>query len=131
MIPPLVDLHFQSFKERVSQEAHLVDLSPKGQQAAMVVVPDVKLPSGWNKPTTTVRFLVTHAYPVAQLDCFWTDFDLRLFGDRPPQNTAVNPIPGVSEQFLWFSWHPQAWDPNRSTMTSYFRVICDRLARIQ
>lgn len=99
----------------------------------LVTVPAVPLPAGWSKAKTTIRFLVPAAYPYAALDCFWADPDLRLSGERMPQNTAAgNPIPEVTQPGLWFSWHlAHPWNPNRDTLSSWMSIINDRLRRFQ
>ena len=98
----------------------------------LVTLPDVLLPEGWNKRSTTVRFLIQPTYPFAQPDCFWVDADLRLAGGGLPQNTGYNPMPEVpAANWLWFSWHLlQAWNPNRDTLSSWYNVILERFRRL-
>jgi hypothetical protein len=96
-------------------------------------MPNVLLPAGWNKAMTVIRFLVPTGYPYAQPDCFWTDIDLRLNGERVPQNSIVgNVIPEDGGCGLWFSWHlTTPWNPNRDTLSSWINVINDRLRCLQ
>ena len=109
-----------------------LDARALGSGTVLVTVPRVPLPAGWNKPATTIRFLVPVGYPFASLDCFWADADLRLEGERSPTNTGPNPIPEVSDGGLWFSWHlSQPWNPSRDTLSSWMNSICDRLRRLQ
>lgn len=97
----------------------------------LVTVPDVRLPQGWSKCSTTVRFLIPPGYPHAQPDCFWADADLRLASGAIPQNSALNAIPESQEQGLWFSWHlTTAWHPNRDTLSSWMNSVKDRLGRV-
>lgn len=106
------------------------EIVPAPGATGVVVVPNVKLPAGWNCATTTVRFVLPAGFPLAALDCFWVSPDLRLASGAVPQNAQVqNPppqIPGVGP-LLWFSWHVQSWNPGRDTMLTYMRVIQDRL----
>lgn len=86
----------------------------------LVTVSTVRLPAGWSKSTTSIRFLVPAGYPFAALDCFWADQDLTLVGGRIPQAAnTTNPIPEGGGQGLWFSWHlAQPWNPNRDTLST-------------
>ena len=99
----------------------------------LIAVPGVRLPCGWTKERTTIRFLVPAAYPYAALDCFWADDDLRLSGDRIPDNANINnPIPEVGAGGLWFSWHlAQPWNPNRDTLCSWMNSVNDRLRQLK
>lgn len=98
----------------------------------VIRVPDVSLPDGWSKTATSIRFVAPQGYPFAQPDCFWADADLRLRSGAIPQNAQLNnPIPGVNEPLLWFSWHLQSWNANRDDLVTWFTVIRQRLARAQ
>ncbi len=103
------------------------ELRPLPDGSAAVVIPRFPLPSGWNQPHATVRFLTPVGYPMAKPDCFWTDATLRLANGAPPQSSNMNPMPGVPEPSLWFSWHVAQWNPNRDNLLSYVRVIDSRL----
>lgn len=134
MIPPLIERHAEELKKRLSNPLRWRDLSIGASppiQAVAVEIENIVLPPGWSKTTTMVRFLVAHAYPVAPPDCFWADADLTLSGNRTPQNTGRNPMPGTTEPLLWFSWHVQQWDPNRHRLDSFYQAIRDRLERAQ
>lgn len=98
----------------------------------LVTVPNVRLPEGWSKPSTAIRFIIPSGYPYALLDCFWTDADLTLQGGGQPQNSGMNPIPGVTEPLLWFSWHLTApWNPNRDTLTTWMNVVINRMKEVR
>jgi hypothetical protein len=126
VIPPLIERHAEKLK-RVHAGVELKELPTNQVQAVIIEVPDVELPPGWNKSRTTIRFLVPLAYPAAPPDCFWADADLALHGGRAPQGSGRQPIPGLPDPLLWFSWHVQQWDPNRHTLASFFQVVKDRL----
>jgi hypothetical protein len=122
-----IDLQFQSLKQYES-DAHL--LQP-GDGSAVVVIPNIQLPSGWNKSTTTLLFIAPVGYPFARPDCFWTDHDLRLANGAIPQNSQLNPVPNFPGQYWWFSWHLAAWDPNNDTLVTYLNVIKRRLHELK
>lgn len=99
----------------------------------VVVIQDVKLPPGWNQPTTTVKFVVPAGYPLAALDCFWTAANLRLASGAMPQASQVQspPVLPGGEPHLWFSWHVQSWNPGRDTLLTYFRVVLGRFKEVR
>ncbi len=92
----------------------------------MVSIPNFPLPRGWNKPSTSIHFLVPAGYPYAQPDCFWADEDLRLEGGQMPTNTALQPVEGVGST-LWFSWHiGRPWKAGRDTLAAWATVVANR-----
>lgn len=92
-----------------------------------VVTAPVPLPPGWSDERTTVEFVVPHAYPAAQLDCFYADPDLRLTGGAMPANSGIQPLEGQPR--LWFSWHlSQPWNPMQHSLLTYIRFINERLS---
>jgi len=100
--------------------------------AILVTIGSISLPPGWSRVATSIRFLVPTGYPFAAPDCFWADNDLMLEGGRMPCNAGNNNIiPESAEPGLWFSWHVQAWNPNRDTLSSWMNTIADRLRRLQ
>src|SRR5437016_1789483 len=118
VLTPIVLDHLNRLQDQY-KEANWSDMGG----AVLVVVPGFKLPRGWSKSTATIRFVVPLGYPVARPDCFWADPDLRLEGNRTPQNTGFNLIPGTQEQLLWFSWHLQDWNANQSSLLTWLKVI--------
>ena len=110
-------------------KAHVQHL-PSGMQ--LVTVPDVLLPTGWNKPSTTIRFVIPAGYPYAPPDCFWVDADILLATGALPQNSGPNPIPEINAPALWFAWHlKNVWDPNRDTLSTWMSVILRRMEEIR
>lgn len=97
--------------------------------AHLIQIPDVKLPSGWNRNNATVLFVAPAGYPGAKPDCFWlSPGGVRLEGERPPDRANdLNPIPEVGQRGTWFSWHAQQWNPNRDNLVVYFKLIRQRL----
>lgn len=105
------------------------ELLPGG--AMLVRIPDLPC-AGWSREKVTVLFVVPPAYPAGQPDCFWVEpGGFRVLGGAMPQNTSDgNAIPGdpaPGRSTTWFSWHVQSWNPSRDTVTTYFRVVVDRL----
>ena len=94
----------------------------------LITVGGVKLPSGWSKSETSVKFLAPVGYPFSKPDCFWTEPDLRLANGNLPMNTGSNPIPHVGPGNLWFSWHVASWNPNCDNLLTYWYVIKRRLS---
>jgi hypothetical protein len=94
----------------------------------LVEVP-LDLPPGWNRTHAMVRFLVPVAFPVAQLDCFFADADLRLASGAMPANSGMQLVNG--DNLLWFSWHLTSWDPLRDSLMSFIRFINERFRRGQ
>lgn len=113
---------------RQSRPGASVDQLPTG--AHLITIPDVQLPDGWNRRTTTVLFLTPPGYPSAQPDCFWVEpAQFRLANQGTPQGSNdSNPIPGLvpARQLTWFSWHLQGWNPNHDSLITYLNVIMKR-----
>lgn len=115
-----------SLRSRFGEDL-VVERLPSG--AHLIQVKGYQLVPGWNQKLVTILFVAPVAYPAAQPDCFWVEPQgLRLEGGGTPQNTNdSNPIPEVGPRGTWFSWHVQNWNPNKSTLTAYFKVIEQRL----
>jgi hypothetical protein len=116
-------------RERENGGAPTATVLPNGGH--LIRVPDVVV-SGWNRPTANVLFVAPPGYPGAQPDCFWVEpANFRLANGGTPANTNdSNPIPGDTNpgrSTTWFSWHVQAWNPNTSTLATFFNVIQRRL----
>ncbi len=121
------ELHVERLRAR---EPDLqLQVLPDGSK--LICIPQVALPAGWNKPSTSVHLVAPPGYPFAQPDCFWADPDLRLSSGALPQNAALgNPIPhrpGLPA--LWFSWHLQGWNAARDDLLTWLTVIRERLAQ--
>lgn len=103
--------------------------------AHLITIPNVVLPPGWNRQSTTLLFLAPPGYPAAQPDCFWAEpSQMRLANGGTAQGSNdSNPIPELvpPRQFTWFSWHLQSWNPNRDSLVTYFNVIKKRFGSLQ
>jgi len=108
----------------------------------MIVVPSVKLAPGYlvagsNEKATicTVIFIAPPGYPAARPDHFFTDIELRLAANKAiPYNTNTGNGMYLGSlgwpqwaKSMWWSWHLQMWDPNRSSLFTYMKVIEQRL----
>lgn len=97
----------------------------------VIIVPNLGLPRGWNRANVSVAFLAPAGYPLASPDCFWTEPELALEHGGIPQNTGQNEAAGIPHGWLWFSWHPSAWDANGSDLGTYLNVIRQRFHELR
>ena len=101
----------------------------------LVTVPNVEIPPGWNRQSTTILFVAPAGYPAAQPDCFWVEpGQMRLANGGTPQGSNdSNPIPGLGpgRQLTWFSWHLQQWNANHDSLLRYLNVIMQRFRSAQ
>ena len=103
-------------------------LEPKPDGSAVIRLPAVALPNGWSVAATDVLFVVPVGYPVAKPDTFWADERLRLAGGAMPSNTSMNANYGGNQQMLWFSFHPNTWNPQLDNLLTYAKLIRRRFA---
>jgi hypothetical protein len=122
-----IDLHVQRLLARVP-EATAREVQHHG---TLISIPAITLVAGWNKPATDVHFFAPQGYPYAKPDCFWADHDLRLASGALPQNTnQANPMPGLAQAVLWFSWHVDQWNASRDDLLTWLASIRARLAKV-
>jgi hypothetical protein len=105
------------------------DVRQNDDGSRLITVRDFPLPPGWNKEAVTVRFLVPVGYPFAGPDSFWADPSLRTAGQAMPINTAMQQPWTTEPPLLWFSWHPERWNPQQDTLMSYLGVIASRFRK--
>jgi hypothetical protein len=123
-----LDVHWERLQGRFPQ-ARLLQVNGSG---ALVTVPEIGLPAGWNKTSSAIRFLAPQGYPFAKPDCFWADGDLRLASGAIPQaSNASNPVPGDDTAGLWFSWHTDHWNASRDDLLTWLASIRERLGKVQ
>lgn len=118
--------------QRTSEGGPAPSAIPLPNGSFLIVVPEVEIGAGWNRAKADVLFVAPPGYPAAQPDCFWVQpTALRLENGATPQSSNdANPIPGdidPSRSTTWFSWHLQVWDPNRSSLLTFYKVILNRL----
>jgi len=130
----MISEQLTSLRERLAKKspASEVVLTPMSNGGTLVKVTQVVLVEGWNRPKADILFVAPPGYPNAAPDCFWVEpAGLRLANGATPQNTNdSNPIPGDTQpgrSTTWFSWHVQGWNPNKSSLYGYYRLITDRL----
>lgn len=104
-----------------------IDAVYRPDGSTIITIRDFPLPPGWNRSTTTIRFVVPVGFPIASPDSFWTDPALRLEGGGMPQNTAIQEPWPTEGSYLWFSWHPSNWNAQKDTLLNYVGVIAKRL----
>jgi hypothetical protein len=124
----LIDEQFEALKARDRYSKAVLTRLSNG--TAVVTISNFPLPSGWNRTSTTVYFVVPVGYPTARPDTFWTDGDLMLSSGAEPQaSNRSNDSHGLpdKQQLRWYSWHPSAWNPNRDNLINYVGVIDRRL----
>ena len=114
--------------QRLQEKYAGASLMPLPNGSALIVVPGMALGGNWNKAATTAYFVAPVGYPMAQPDCFWVDADVRLQNGGVPKNAGPQALPN-GQQGLWFSWHPNGWNPNKDDLRSYVKIIEDRLSR--
>jgi hypothetical protein len=118
----VIDQHFARLVDAVPHAR----LERRADGSAVVSVPDVRLPAGWNAPTTTVHFVVPVGYPAARPDSFWTDAALRVATGALPTNAQLNGNNPPMQPLLWFSFHPSSWNPLKDDLLTYFNVVRTR-----
>jgi len=129
MVVDTIERHFERLRQAPGYERAV--LHRRGDGTAVLEVPDVVLPPGWNAPSTTVYVLVPVGYPVAKPDCFWASEQLRLAHGGMPTNTAINSNLGEPQPKLWFSFHPASWAANSDDLYTYLKVVRRRLADVR
>ena len=103
----------------------LLQRRPDG--TALITIPEFRLSPHWNKPKTSLMFILPVGYPLAPPDTFWTDADLRLAHGGFPSNTDLNTRYGGPEPRLWFSFHPATWSPSQDDALTFVQLIRQRL----
>ncbi len=132
MLSPITVRQFEGLRSKY-QDSTLTELP---STAALVCIPNFKIPNGWNTQNTKVWFIVPAGYPGPCPDCFWADSNLRLASGAIPQAANLtNQIPEAGIVALWFSWHVQDiqknWNPNRDELITYAGIIYDRFCKLQ
>lgn len=117
-----LELQFESVQSKYNNAS----IEPLPSGATIITLQNVTLPTGWSKPTSTLKFIAPSGYPFAAPDCFWADVDLRLVNGAMPQASNITAPPELTEPLLWFSWHVQSWNANRDNLLSYISVIKNR-----
>jgi len=124
-LPPQLETDINKLKET----GYSVDVHRENNQI-LVVVEKYRVPSGWNKPETTLLLVTDIGYPNSKMDMFWTDLDFKLSGDKIPQaGEAVQPFLG--KQWRRFSWHVQKWNPAVDNIVTYLGTVDARLRQLQ
>lgn len=109
-------------------QSHFVP-GPHGEN--LIFVPSVVLPKGYRETICTVLFVAPAGFPAQHPHHFFTDIDVRLENGAHPAYTSLGNFPRYawqqwSESKRWH-WRLQMWDPNRSGLYTFMKVIQQRL----
>lgn len=116
MTTPL-EKQFRTIRRRF-KSARLI---PAGDGGIVVEISRLPLPPGWSATETSVSFVVPIGFPQVRPDCFFASADLTLAGGGAPQASGVQQLLGRA--LRWFSWHLEAWDPERDGLAQYLRFV--------
>jgi hypothetical protein len=128
----MIGEQFQDLKSYLQEHGdHEADIQRRADGSYLITIRGMNLPAGWNVPKADLFFIAPPGYPAAKPDCFWVAPILRLASGAIPQNANEGtPLPydlTPGRPLTWFSWHLQMWDPNHSTLATFFRAIAQRL----
>lgn len=101
---------------------------------ALIVVPSIALPKGYDKNICTILFITPPGFPAAKPDHFFTDIEIRLESGALPKGThplgsnnfPLQHWPQWEGHCQWWSWHLQMWDPNHSGLVTFVAAIRQR-----
>ena len=113
----------------LEERRFLLQRYPQPDGWLFLVVEGYPLPAGYNRERTRLLIKIPPLYPLAQLDMFWMDPDLRLQNGTLPANTCQESLIGTT--WLRFSWHPTAWRPGRDTLLTFLGFIERRLCLVR
>lgn len=82
-----------------------------GEDGSWVLVKDLSLPSGWNRPSTDVLIVVPAPYPASPPDNFFVPVGLTLESGQPPTNYSESQAV-IGRHWGQFSFHAQEWNPS-------------------
>lgn len=123
---PIFERQIEELERRVGH----VDREPLPSGAILLKFGPVEVPVGWNRTSTSIRFLAPAGYPYSQPDCFWADEGFALATGQPPQASQAQTIPETAQSGTWFSWHLQRWNPNKDSLMSFHLIIGERLRQV-
>ena len=129
---PMISEQFIELQDYLREYKHQnAEIMRRADGSYLITVSDVGLPAGWSQPKVDVFFIAPPGYPAAKPDCFWVAPPVRLISGAIPQNANDGtPLPydtAPVRALTWFSWHLQVWDPNHSSLATFFRAIAQRL----
>lgn len=122
-MPPMIGLNGHLTEVQLRRPGAAFESMPDGQR--LLIVPDVPVPPGWTRAKVTVSIIVPIGFPHANLDCFYTEPDLRLANGADPASSSLQTAFGG--QYRWFSWHVTSWDPMTGRLDQYVRFCESRL----
>lgn len=120
-------VHLQRLRAR-HPDASIATLDGGG---AVITVPDISLPHGWNRSSISVHIWAQPGYPYSKLDCFWADPDLRLASGAMPRASGHGNGPATLNSNVWFSWHTDHWNASRDDFNTWMASIRERLNKAE
>lgn len=110
-------------------DATVESCANQGGDGHLVIIPNLALPIGWNRPFAKVAFFVPRWFPVARPSCFWTlpnvwlDTGFRLDTGSCPQLTydeedERTQCPGHPGSRYWL-YGPRMWSTVSDTLLTY------------
>lgn len=111
-------------------EPRRVQLHPEAGGWSTLVIPDYRLPPGFEPACVELLLKLPPLFPEAAPDMFWVHPAVRTVGGVPPRATSIERLLG--KEWQRFSWHlaSGAWKPGVSTLRDYLRCVCARFLRL-
>ena len=104
MTPDRLQLELELLRQRYTAVEH-------GEDGGWVLMGEVPLPSGWDRPSTEVLVVIPPGYPATPPDNFFVTVGLRLQSGQPPSNYSESQTL-IGRQWGQFSFHSQEWNPS-------------------
>jgi len=116
--------------ERAREDFPELQASAQPDGFIRVLVPQLPIAAGWDRPELRVLVLLPPGFPTAKPNGFEADPALRLADGRAPsQGYGAQQI--GSESWGHYCWQPQAWAADRETLWRYIKFIQRRFAEVQ
>jgi hypothetical protein len=125
--------------ERVIEEVKaLQEKYPNLQHGAnydWVMIPNYRLPDGWNLKTTRLLFLIPNTYPLTPPDNFYVDSGIRRKDGGMPSGYTEGQSVAVPGRWSQFSWHSEVWKPGPTSsggdnLITFVRSVGVRLREV-
>lgn len=125
---PRVEAELQALRDAYPGEGRVTtDLQPDGN--LLVTIRDVPVPSGWNRQTTRLRFVVPPGYPQARPSGFSVDDGFALATGAPGSGGGEANF--ADGKWRSYCWQPKAWEMSRETLLRYAKFAEARFHEVQ
>jgi E2/UBC family protein E len=96
--------------------------------SALLTVPDLPMPPGWDRPRITISMILPAGYPTAKPSGFETAHDLQLADGRTPTaGRGDHTIDG--QRYAHFCWQPsQQWENDEHELWKRVKFALMRFA---